>query len=259
MRDFWEETLRPILTLAALAAFGLGTVQPSAASGSTADAAARYRITLAGLAIGSAALRASTDGAVYAVEAEGEFRVLFWGGSGAVRARGTVRDGALQPAVYRLAYEGRRRPGGAEIAFADGVAVAFASFPDPPDEVFEGRVEIAPEHLKDVLDPLSALVIPASAEADPETICRRVLPVFNGFTRFDVALGGVAASGPDGVECAAQYRPVSGHRPDSRGVRRMQEPGAFSVTLAPLGDAFWAPDRIAVGTRLGTVEIVRVD
>lgn len=246
---------RPGLHAALVVALAVGL--PVAAQADTAEA--RYRVSVSGVTIGSARLRATIVETAYSVEAEARFRFLFWGGSGVAQATGAVVGDGLRPEWYRLDYEGTRRPGGAEIAFADGVAVTFASFPDPPDAVFEERIEIAPEHLVGVLDPLSALVIAAPDTAEPGTVCSRVLPVFNGFTRFDLALAGAAGNGPDGLACMAQYRPVSGHRPDSRGVRRMMRPGAFEITLAPLGRSVWAPSRIAVETRFGTVEIRRVD
>ena len=248
--------MRQLGVSAALAvALALGLPSEGRAQGDEA----RYRITIAGLPIGTARLRVAIDETAYAVEADAGFRFLFWGGSGTARAHGAREGEALRPERYRVDYEGTRRPGGAEIAFADGDAVAFASFPEPPAEFVEGRIEIAPEHLAGVLDPLSALVIPVPDTADPETVCHRVLPVFNGFTRFDLTLAGAAGNGPEGLGCAARYRPVSGHRPDSRGVERMMRPDAFEIVLAPLGALAWAPSRIAVATRFGTVEVSRTD
>lgn len=217
---------------------------------------ARYSLSIAGIPIGSATLSVAVDDGTYLIDGSADFGFLFWGGSGGARVEGVARDGVWRPTRYRLAYEGVRRPGGMEIDFEDGRAVRVHSFPPPPPDVMQGRVALTDTHLRDVLDPLTALVIPAPADADPETVCRRLLPVFSGFTRFDLELAGprVASSG---AACRTRYVPVAGHRPDSRSVERMQKPGAFEVSLTAITPEAWGPARVAVETRFGTFEMVR--
>lgn len=220
--------------------------------------AAAYRVTVAGLPIGEASLRAQRVDDRYRLEGRARLRFLFWGGEGVATAEGAANGEGLFPERHRLSYEGVRRPGSLAIDFEDGRAVRWESAPPPPPEVLEGRVPVAEADKEGVLDPLTALVVAAPADAAPETLCRRVAPVFSGLTRFDLAFEGARAAADGVVECAIRYRAVSGHRPDARGVRRLSEPDAIQVSLAPLADGLWGPHRISVATRFGPAELTRV-
>lgn len=223
----------------------------------TRGADAMFDLSVAGVTIGEASMSVLTTPGGYAVEGAADFGFLFWGGEGAAVAQGTQAGDRLAPALYELAYQGVRRPGRVEIAFEDGRAVRWDSAPPVPPEFAEGRVPVTEAHLAGVMDPLSALVIPAAAVSTPEAACRRVLPVFSGYTRFDLALEGAVRVADGSVDCAVSYRPVAGHRPGSPGVERVTQPGAIAVSLAPLREGFWGPSRVAVSTRFGTFEAVR--
>jgi hypothetical protein len=219
-----------------------------------------YDLSIAGIPIGEASLSVTMDGERYALDATADVGFLFWSGEGSARAVGVFKAGSMQPVHYRLAYQGGSAPGSIEIAFADGRAVHWGRQPEPDGERAEdwreNRVVLEDHHLASVLDPLSALVIPIPANAEPATVCRRLLPVFSGFTRFDLEFTGTTAA-PSGVGCTARYRPVAGHRPDSDSVERMTRRGAFHISLEPITDTAWGPARVAVQTRFGTFEMVR--
>lgn len=240
------------LAIAALAV--AAAAQPLSAS---RDGGAQFDLSVAGVPIGEASLSVQTDGETYVVDGAAAFGFLFWGGSGSARAEGATVAGGLRPAAFDMRYRGVTRPGQVEIDFHDGRAVRWSSVPPPSPEFLAERVDVSEADLAGVLDPLSALVIPAAAVGSPEAACQRVLPVFNGVTRFDLALTGAARSAGGVVDCVARYRPVSGHRPGSAGVERLTAPDAVRVSLAPLDGRFWGPSRIAVATRFGTFEMVR--
>ncbi|MFN3614566.1 MAG: DUF3108 domain-containing protein [Rubrimonas sp.] len=215
-----------------------------------------FDLSVAGVPIGTASLRATGMGDAYALQGEADFGFLFWGGQGGAVAQGRVAGDRLTPERYRLDYQGRREPGLVEIGFDGGRAVSFEREPPIPPEYAEGRIEVTEAHLANVLDPLSAMVRLAPSNVDPQTLCSGVLPVFSGYTRFDLHLDG-ALSGGSEVECAVVYRPVAGHRPDSPGVRRITRPGAIRLALAPIGEGVWAPSRVTVATRVGEFAAVR--
>lgn len=244
------------LAIGALAALSAGPTSATRSPG------AAYDLSIAGLPIGEATLDVAIDGARYVVDATADFGFLFWGGRGGARSEGLVADGRLRPERYRLAYEGVRRPGRAEIDFEDGRAVRWTNEPQPEGDWAEGRTEVEPFHLADVIDPLAALVAPLPADAPHAAVCARLAPVFSGLTRFDLELTGAQGpadpAAPEGaVTCETRYRPVAGHRPDSPGVARLQRPGAVSLTLAPIGQEAWAPLRLALETRFGPFVMTR--
>jgi hypothetical protein len=246
-------------TAIAIGVFVALSASPTAA---TRAPGAAYDLSIAGLPIGEATLDVSIAGGRYAVDATADFGFLFWGGRGGARSEGLVADGRLRPQRYRLAYEGVRRPGLAEIDFEDGRAVRWANEPQPEGDWAEGRTAVEPGHLSDVIDPLAALVAPLPADAPPAAVCARLAPVFSGLTRFDLELTGALgpadpAATEGAVTCETRYRPVAGHRPDSPGVARLQRPGAVSLTLAPIAEGAWAPLRLALETRFGPFVMTR--
>lgn len=252
--------MRYALPMAGIVGLALTALAASATTSADDGPDAVYGLSIAGIPIGNASLSVAIDGGRYVLDGAADVGFLFWGGEGRARAIGAMQGDTMQPSHYRLAYQGASEPGGMEIAFADGRAVHWERQPEPDGDWVEdwrkNRVAVEERHLTGVLDPLSALVIPMPADADPASVCRRLLPVFSGFTRFDLELTGTAAA-PSGVGCTARYRPVAGHRPDSDSVERMTRPGAFEIALEPITDTAWGPARIAVKTRFGTFEMVR--
>lgn len=221
------------------------------------EAGAVYGLSIAGIPIGEARLSAVVADGRYRIEGSADVGFLFWGGEGVAVAEGAAAEGRLRPDRYSLRYEGVTRPGAVEIAFDGGRAVDWRREPPIPEKYREGRVDIGPEALSGVLDPLSALLIPAGHDAPADAVCGRVLPVFSGYTRFDLELVRAEALDGDAVVCETRYRPVAGHRRDSEGVKRLSKPGAFSVRLAPVADGLWGPDRVAMETRFGLFELKR--
>jgi hypothetical protein len=252
--------MRYALPLSGLAGLALTALTAGATTNAETGADAVYGLSIAGIPIGTAKLSVDIAGDRYVLDGAADVGFLFWGGVGKARALGAMQGGAMRPAQYRLAYEGVSRPGRVEIDFANGRAVRWERLPEPDgdwaEEWARNRITVEDHHLAGVLDPLSALVIPMPADAEPSAVCRRLLPVFSGFTRFDLELTGTAAAA-NGVGCTADYRPVAGHRPDSDSVERMSRPGAFEIALEPITSEAWGPARVAVQTRFGTFEMVR--
>ncbi len=127
--------------------------------------------------------------------------------------------------------------------------------PDPE------RVTVSEVHKRGVIDPVSALMMPAQGRGeliDPQN-CNRTIPVFDGASRFNVVLSygetrSVQKPGYAGpiLVCNARYQPIAGHRPDRPGVKFMEDNTEMSVWLAPVeGTRVLLPLRIAVRTQLG--------
>jgi hypothetical protein len=130
----------------------------------------------------------------------------------------------------------------------------------PPLEAKADRVPLRDAHKRGVVDPVSALLMPAAAAnpLDPAN-CDRTIPVFDGAARFDIVLTygetrTVEKSGYKGpvIVCNARYVPIAGHRSTRPSTKFMEENKDMQVWLAPVaGTRMLLPLRIAVRTMIG--------
>ena len=121
------------------------------------------------------------------------------------------------------------------------------------------RVAATAYHLKNSVDPLSAVIVPL-AEPSAEA-CNRRIPVYDGRRRYDFVMSfdrmspldeEKGYSGP-AVRCNAYLRPIAGYK--RKTIREMRkDPMPITVWLAPVeGADALVPARIEVGTPIGTL------
>jgi hypothetical protein len=93
--------------------------------------------------------------------------------------------------------------------------------------------------------------------------CDRTLPIFDGYTRFDLKLSYAGEkkvkargySGPVAV-CTVRYVPIAGHRKDRPATKFMAENRDIQIWLAPVaGLPVLAPYLISIKTTIGTLAI----
>lgn len=221
-----------------------------------------YGIALAGLPIGTAHLAGTFERATYRVDVSATLTGLvgaITGGQGSARSSGTIASGP-QPSAFSIAT--RTANSGIAVRMALARGNVTQSEVTPPLLDMEDRVPVTAAQKRGIMDPASALLMPAHASGDltnPEN-CNRTLPVFDGATRFNVVLSyaetrAVEKPGYAGpvLACNARYQAIAGHRPDRPGVRFMEENRDMSVWLAPVeGTRMLVPIRISVRTTIGT-------
>lgn len=242
-------------------ACAVGLVAPAVAS--AASVRADYSVSVRGLPVGSARLKAEFADGRYAVKFSGRVKGLvrlFSDARASAEAEGEESDGHLLPAVYQHQWTEDDDAEIVNIRFAD-LGVSEVSV-EPPPKHPERYVPVTAAHKAGVLDPVSAFVWPAPGGATPD-ICDRTLPLFDGQQRFDLALsfsrsetfstGDGSYSGP-AVVCAIRYRPISGHRPGKESVQFMAENKDMEVWMAPTsnGDVV-VPVKISIRTSFGRV------
>nr|WP_238183295.1 DUF3108 domain-containing protein [Methylobacterium trifolii] len=257
-----ERPVRIALAAAALLAAAPAQAGPRTAKAAPASVTVDYGINLAGMPIGTAHLAGSFEGARYRMDVSATLTGLvgaITGGQGSARASGLIATGP-QPNAFSIATRTSNSGIAVRMALARGnVTQAEVT---PPLIDMEDRVPVTAANKRGIMDPASALLMPAHARGDltdPEN-CNRTLPVFDGATRFNVVLSYAETrpvekpgySGPVLV-CNARYQAVAGHRPDRPGVRFMEENRDMSVWLAPVdGTRVLLPMRISVRTTIGT-------
>ncbi|CAO4176282.1 DUF3108 domain-containing protein [Methylorubrum populi] len=224
-----------------------------------------YSVNLAGIPIGNAQLTGAFEGARYRMDVSAVLTGLVGavtGGQGSARSSGGISGGNAAPLPNSFAIATRTSNSGIAVRMALANGNVTQAEITPPLLDTGDRVPVTAAAKRGVIDPASALMMPARARAeltDPEN-CNRTLPVFDGATRFNVVLSygetrQVEKPGYSGpvLVCNARYVAIAGHRPDRPGVKFMEENRDMSVWLAPVeGTRVLVPMRISVRTTLGT-------
>ena len=223
---------------------------------------ATYGISLIGLPIGVAEVNADFWSNHYSVDAQARLSglaSLVSNSRGASTGAGQIVDGRVVPASFATTASNAAMTRTIRMALAantvSGVDITPA-FDDRPD-----RIPLTDKDKQGVVDPVGAFVIPAPAGVAPTSAaaCNRTLPVFDGYTRFDIALAYVGErkvktkgySGPVAI-CSARYVPIAGHRRDRPATKFMADNKDIEVWLAPIGSTnVLMPYRISVRTMIG--------
>ncbi|UMY16421.1 DUF3108 domain-containing protein [Methylobacterium organophilum] len=258
---------RPRATAAVIAA-ALAFALPPAAEAKRAPKAGAtevtvdYGVNLAGIPIGTAQLSGAFEGSRYRMDVSARLTGLVGavtGGQGSARASGAVAA-QPQPGAFSIATRTSNSGIAVRMALAHG-NVTQAEI-TPPLVDMGDRVPVTSGMKRGIVDPASALMMPALARGDliDPANCDRTIPVFDGATRFNVVLSygetrQVEKPGYSGpvLVCNARYVAIAGHRPDRPGVKWMEDNREMSVWLAPVeGARVLLPVRISVLTTIGT-------
>ena len=169
------------------------------------------------------------------------WRSLFANARGASTGQGAIVAGRVSPATFATTAASSQMTRTIRMALA-GNAVTGVDIAPPFDEKPD-RVPLGPHDEQNIVDPVGAVVIPAPASGAmaPPAACNRKIPIFDGYTRFDIELTYVGernakAKGYDGpvAVCAARYVPISGHSLELPGTKFMAENKDLEVWLAPI-------------------------
>lgn len=251
------------LGTAALAAFGpvspLATAAPATPGVSPVRVDASYKITLNGFDLGTFRFKSDVGRSRYTLDTDVEISALLgvfhW--KGVTRSSGVVTAKAPQPSDFRFDYESSVRSGSVAMGFgAEGLErlTVLPTTAEAPD-----TVPLTRAHLKDVVDPLSAIL--AITHSDAPSPCGRKVAIFDGKQRFDLDLRfsrkepvpGVA--GEMAVVCRVKYTPIAGYRPTEE-TRQLAASNAIEIAFRVLPAAkLMLPQSVAVPTAAGEARI----
>ncbi len=250
--------------LAIASMFALSVAAAAPARADTIDI--QYDLSLAGLPIGTATLGGTVNRDAYKIDVRARMTGLagmITGGRGAGSAAGGTGGGRPIPSSYALVSSGSNGTYTVRMALASGTVAALELKP-PLDEKVD-RVPLQDQHKRNVVDPVSALLMPVSRGGpllEPSS-CNRTIPVFDGAGRFDVELSyssreTVDIPGYRGpvIVCAARYTPIAGHRTGRKSTQFMADNREMEAWLAPVDNArMLVPVKISVKTMVGTTVI----
>jgi hypothetical protein len=255
MRSRWGDAV------AALVALSLSV---GAASAQTLRVT--YAISLLGLPLGSGTVKAEITPASYEVEGAARLNALASlvnNSHGVSQGHGAIVAGRISPAAFATTAASSSSTRTIRMAIRNN-AVAGVDI-SPPFADHPDRVPLRPEDTRNIIDPVAAYVFPAPKSA-PEISaadCDRTLPIFDGYTRFDLKLSfvekkTVKARGYEGpvAVCAVQYQPIAGHRKDRPATKFMAENRDMQIWLAPVaGASALAPFKVSIKTMVGVLDI----
>jgi hypothetical protein len=252
-------------------ALGLGWAVASSTLSARADEfRARYTVSLIGFHIGEVVAVGSLGPANYRVNLSAKLTGVAAMVSNvklALAATGALRKGGLAPLSYATTSANSQGVRTVRMSLDAGNVKAVEIF--PPFEDKEGRVPVTEANKRNIVDPTSALIM-AVPEGEPlvgPAACNRTIPVYDGYARFDIALHYVGVtevtvdgySGPVSV-CAARYRPISGHKRDSKSTKFMAENRDIEAWLAPIPRPHVVvPIHVALMTLAGSAVIDAVE
>lgn len=228
---------------------------------------AQYSISLLGLPIGQATASGSVDRSAYKLKIDtrltglaavmSEFKAVLVA-SGGMGAKGPL------PAAFASTTATSKETRTLRMALDAGTVKGLEIAP-PWIDPHPGRIPVAEDDKRNILDPISAMfmTVPAGASPTGPQACNRSIPIFDGYSRFAVTLSYVGErdvkvkgyAGPVAV-CSARYVPVSGHRPDRKSTKFMAENRQIEAWLAPVaGTNVVAPLHVTMATMAGTAVI----
>lgn len=197
-------------------------------------------------------------------KASGVFSVLI-SGEGSVTTHGAMAGGQLTPTSVTTSVTDDDGHSEEQITFKNGVLTKVDNRGAPPKP---DLVQVTPELLRRVTDPLSAMLIPVEGHALAQANCDKTLRIFDGRRRYNLALSykrtdtmkvAHGYAGPVLV-CGVVLRAIAGYDPDSLLVRYLAGKDDLELWFAPVaGRKVIAPIRALMPTLIGTLELRAID
>lgn len=229
----------------------------------------KYSMAIAAVPIGVLKLRSQFDGNKFSITANGRtagVSRLVSDGKGSFSTSGLLRRGKVIPTRFNMDTIEENLITKVRMQMASGSIKKLLAA--PPLSKKPDRIPVKSHHWRNVLDPLSAFMVPLGQDGriEPREACNRTIPVFDGWQRFDVKLkykekrqvtigGGNGYKGPV-VICKAFYVPIAGHRPNRSTTVYLKNKSKMELWLAPIsGLPVLVPVNIKVGTRFGTLTL----
>jgi Protein of unknown function (DUF3108) len=252
-----------VARLPALALVLLPLAGAQAADGWPTRVQASYDIDFNGLNVGTFDFSSSQAGTAYTLTGSGKLSLLLgafkWKGD--TQTTGTMAADGPKPQNFNFGYSGSSKSGSTRMSYsADTVSSVLHDPPSPPKE---GIVPVQTQHLKAVLDPLSAIL--ALTKGTTGNPCQRRIPVYDGKARFDLLLSPrgqvqLAEKRPSGQPgtgyvCRVKYVPIAGHKADQE-TRFMSGSDGIEVILRPVPSAnVFVPYKITIPTAAGSATL----
>ncbi len=221
---------------------------------------AKYDVAFAGFRIGSFNFRSDVGGKSYSLAGEAKVSAVF----GAFKWRGftrssghAIKNGPL-PKNYAFDFQSNSKRGSVRLAFQKRRIIKSEVIPNKPYS--NQHVPLLAEHLRNVFDPISAVMALTKVSAGQHP-CRRRIPIFDGKQRFDLVLSPagrerIRERQPSGQPalayvCRVNYVPLGGFK-KNRQTKYMASNNNMRVVLRAVPTAnLYIPVEVRVPTIAG--------
>lgn len=251
---------------AAIAVLATSSLHLPSARADQAQLVGQYAISVAGFKVAKASLSLAIDGNAYSAAMQASSAAvgrLFSSGTSVASSSGFFKSSKVQPINYRMDSQSKKLRTHVSLAMRGGSVRSGKAA--PPLRETSDRVRLSKRHKRNVVDPLSAAIMPVSSprKATGSAACRRTIPVFDGWTRYDVQLRFKETrtvsvgnyKGPVAV-CAAKWLPIAGHRDGKPSVVHMRDRSNIEAWIAPIGNTrYTLPIRVQMDTQAGRLVV----
>lgn len=221
-----------------------------------------YRVSLLGLTIAKANFSTSVSGGAYTVS--GGLRssglvTVFDDTKGNIDVKGQFGKTGAVPNSYLVKYRHGKKDKSTSIAFANGNVTDTTNV--PPVRKKDKWVELSPDALQAVADPISGVMVAADSIGQ---VCTQTLHLYDGQTRVDLQLSPSGSPKPfstkgfkgDTVTCSVKFVPVGGYQAGREAIEYLKNKSKISLTFASLGKSgIYSPVQAKIGTQIGTVTV----
>ena len=241
---------------------GLLAASPAVTAAPNAgESKAIYSVSFMGFQIAKGSLAVRVDRGSYAaklhISTSGLARIVSSEESYATAKGRLGRD--IVPASYELMSRGDKVTQ-VTMGLSGGDVRKLNAVPELTERPY--RVPITGSHKRNIVDPLSAALVPVKASAG-KAACDRKLPIFDGWTRYDIKLSyksteKVSVPGFEGeaIVCKARWVPVAGHREGNASTKFMQDNKDLEAWFVPSGESgLMVPYKISVKTMKGLLVV----
>ena len=228
----------------------------------------RYNATLAGIYVGTARLQIALTRNAYNIAATGSLGGVLKSLIGfklTVNSYGILSNRKMIPQRYTTDYGTRDSSRSIKINYSASHKAMVSA--EPPFFPSRSRIALKPGHLKNTLDPLSALLMPVKKNLgaiSPDN-CQRLMPVFDGRMRYNLKVSRSETQKPNHkirgfkgpvIICRIKIQPVSGYSIPKGGRKKTPANGDIEIWLTPTGPAgVLIPVKGRLPTPLGIAEI----
>jgi hypothetical protein len=255
-----------------LAATALAVAVAVAAAGESAPQRHRtqFDIRFGALSVGEATIEVAFNEQRYELKASGRtvgVADLLAQGKGNAVSTGRIEAGRIIAQTSDALYFEKQKKSSVHLEFDNGLVTKVAIVADKKKNRTGPKwVEVNESHLRAVMDPASSIVVPVPYEQakDPKAVCNRTLSLYDGETRYDIALSykttkPVSTQGYEGYAyvCRMKYVPVAGHKRKEKNVEYMAANDGMEIWLAPMqATNLFSPIRVEVPTWIGRISAV---